>query len=358
MKTLLEFITLTKGVEYLIAIAFLFGFIAFWQLAQHGGKRLVVRIVPVIVLMLGIGGLASTCIIQDTVTNPATPAGEVPLLSSPVLVEMYGPAAFGHELHQRIIEDCAVCHHHSEDLAQPCKDCHTAPFNPDNLNKPGIAHVYHLRCISCHGENQTGPTECTGCHSKATIPPLSIAHPLTGAENCLSCHDNGISGVPVLPTDHDTVTNGVCQLCHQPMVEEGAMATREFPHGTDEHEDCLMCHGEGIGGALKVPADHAGRTNDTCRLCHQPQLKATEPAPALESTPAPVPEPEPSPSPTPTPEPEPTPTPAPAATAIRHTLEGYDNCLMCHEEGMGNAAKMPTDHTGRTNETCTTCHKP
>ncbi|MEE9399141.1 MAG: cytochrome c3 family protein [Dehalococcoidales bacterium] len=269
MKTLLEFITLTKGVEYLIAIAFLFGFIAFWQLAQHGGKRLVVRVVPAFVLMLGIGTLASTCVIQETVTNPASPAGEVPLLSSPVLVEMYKPASFNHEAHQRFTTGCSLCHHHSEDATPPCKECHATPFDPENLNKPGITRVYHLRCISCHTEQQMGPTECIGCHNKATIPPLSIAHPLTGKGNCLSCHKNGVAGVPGLPADHDSATNGVCQLCHQPMVAETAMATRQLPHEVTGREDCLLCHGEGIGGAAKVPADHAGRTNETCQVCHK-----------------------------------------------------------------------------------------
>ncbi len=107
------------------------------------------------------------------------------------------------------------------------------------------------------------------CHQKATIPPLSITHPLTGRGNCLSCHGAEIPDVPGLPADHTNgVTNGVCELCHKSMVEEAALATRELPHEVGGREDCLMCHGEGIGGAAKVPADHAGRTNDTCQLCH------------------------------------------------------------------------------------------
>lgn len=271
MKTLLEFITLTKGTEYLIAIAFLFGFIAFWQLLQHRGKGLVVRIIPLAVLTLGFGALAYTCALPEVMTTTAQPAEETPLLSSPVLVEMYGPASFGHEVHQRITGDCTVCHHRSGDKTPPCKECHEAPFNPDNLSKPGIARVYHLRCISCHIENEAGPTECTGCHNKATIPPLSIAHPLAGSGNCLSCHGAAIPEVPGLPADHSSVTNGVCELCHEPTVEAAALATRVLPHEVVEQEDCLMCHGEGIGGAAKVPVDHAGRTNDTCQLCHQPE---------------------------------------------------------------------------------------
>ena len=270
MKTLLEFITLTKGVEYLIAIAFLLAFIAFWQLTHHRGKGLIVRIVPVMVLTLVLGTLASTCVIQEEAMTAAPLISETPLLSSPVLVEMYGPASYNHELHARIVQDCAVCHHHSEGKTPPCKDCHADSFDPGNLNKPGIAHVYHLRCISCHTEDQNGPTECTGCHNKADISPLSIAHPLSGADNCLSCHKDGISGVPEPPADHINVPNGVCQLCHRPAVEATAIATGKLPHETTGREDCLICHGEGIGGAAKVTADHAGRTNDTCQLCHEP----------------------------------------------------------------------------------------
>ena len=112
--------------------------------------------------------------------------------------------------------------------------------------------------------------ECTGCHNKAIVPPLSITHPLAGAENCLSCHKNGISGVPGLPADHTSVTNGVCQLCHSSDLEEAALAKRELPHKVTGREDCLICHGEGIGGASKVPSDHTGKTNDTCPICHNP----------------------------------------------------------------------------------------
>ena len=61
----------------------------------------------------------------------------------------------------------------------------------------------------------------------------------------------------------------------------------------------------------------------------------------------------------PTPTPSPTPTPAPEPTggppAIPHTLEGRDDCLMCHESG---EQAIPVDHAGRTSDTCTTCHTP
>ena len=43
------------------------------------------------------------------------------------------------------------------------------------------------------------------------------------------------------------------------------------------------------------------------------------------------------------------------SATMLHSLEGRDNCLMCHGEGA--AKPFPTDHAGRTNEACLTCHK-
>jgi hypothetical protein len=78
-------------------------------------------------------------------------------------------------------------------------------------------------------------------------------------------------------------------------------------------------------------------------------------------TPA-APEAKPTPGATPaaTPEATPTATPTPAAgpPQIPHSLQGRDNCLLCHEQGIGGAPQIPTDHAGRTNETCQACHQP
>jgi len=42
-------------------------------------------------------------------------------------------------------------------------------------------------------------------------------------------------------------------------------------------------------------------------------------------------------------------------TAISHPLEGRDDCLQCHGESAFKP--FPADHSGRSNDTCTTCHK-
>ena len=42
---------------------------------------------------------------------------------------------------------------------------------------------------------------------------------------------------------------------------------------------------------------------------------------------------------------------------VPHTLEGRSSCLACHETGIGEATKIPADHSGRSNKTCSSCHK-
>ena len=268
MNTLLEHLEFTKGTSYLIAVVFLLIFIAFWQLLYSRGKGLIVKVMPVLILAFGLGGLASTLIIRKPAKTESLPSEEAAFYSPTILTQMYGPASFDHEMHQDI-QDCNFCHHESGDRTPHCDECHSEPFDPKNLNKPGLAHVFHLRCISCHKEEQVGPTDCEGCHPHTTIPPLSMTHPFTGVENCLSCHKGQISGVPRVPTDHTHATNGVCKVCHKPALNEEDLASRPLPHDVEGQEDCLMCHGEGIVGAAKVPEDHAGRTNETCLLCHK-----------------------------------------------------------------------------------------
>ena len=54
------------------------------------------------------------------------------------------------------------------------------------------------------------------------------------------------------------------------------------------------------------------------------------------------------------------PAPPPGVTTplrIPHNIEGRETCLVCHDTGVGRATVIPSDHTGRTNDMCLTCHK-
>ncbi len=164
-----------------------------------------------------------------------------------------------------------------------------------------------------------------------------------------------------------------------------------IPHPLAGHTDCVSCHATGANGAPQYPADHAGRTNDMCQLCHKPAAPAAPTAaPTKAATAAPSATPAASattalsptlassptlaatsaPADTATPSPTAAVQSSPSATAqaepagaggpplIPHTLQGRDNCLACHETGSAGAPKVPADHAGRTIEMCRGCHQP
>ncbi len=62
MGTLLGFMTYTKGVEYLIAIGFLLGFVAFWQWSYGKARRHLVAIGVLLYLLVTIGIVAGSCL--------------------------------------------------------------------------------------------------------------------------------------------------------------------------------------------------------------------------------------------------------------------------------------------------------
>lgn len=98
---------------------------------------------------------------------------------------------------------------------------------------------------------------------------------------------------------------------------------------------CNVCHQTGIAGP-KNPADHAGRTDATCAACHK---LSTASEPAAGATPA---------------------AGAPATSGgikpLPATHAGRTQCNVCHETGVAGP-KNPADHAGRTDATCSACHK-
>ncbi len=89
---------------------------------------------------------------------------EIYTLSS--LEKLYQPVIFSHAMHADITDNCATCHHYSEaGQTLSCGECHGAPFDPKNLNRPGLKGAYHLQCMDCHKEIG-GPVGCTECHAK------------------------------------------------------------------------------------------------------------------------------------------------------------------------------------------------
>jgi hypothetical protein len=82
------------------------------------------------------------------------------------IMNKYEPVSFSHEMHTGVAENCAQCHHTPPGENLACSECHGAPFDPTDLNKPGLKGAYHRQCIGCHKDVGSGPTGCTDCHAK------------------------------------------------------------------------------------------------------------------------------------------------------------------------------------------------
>jgi nitrate/TMAO reductase-like tetraheme cytochrome c subunit len=177
--------------------------------------------------------------------------------------------------------------------------------------------------------------DCSLCHYSLAAPPSTplvpaTSHPVGGLDDCVLCH--GETSIEPFPTDHPWSTNDTCNTCHQAAPVSAARSTRAssepasaVSHVLDGLEDCLLCHGESATSSLSQ--EHPWSTNDTCVACHQT-------APVLKSTPTSTSEP---------------------ASEMPHTLDGLDDCLVCHEESA--ASPFASDHPWSTNDTCAACHQ-
>jgi predicted CXXCH cytochrome family protein len=259
--------------------------------------------------------------------------------------------------------DCLGCHGAAEDFAEEhqgqtnetCTTCHSVG---DNTGIPAVLHPIQgqEKCLACHAAGKMKPfpadhpfqTEqvCLNCHPAKAVTIPAIPHPLAGRDDCLVCHGPG--GVKPFPADHQGRTNEMCTVCHQVSATAAAStpqataaaAIPTIPHPIAGREDCLVCHGP--GGVKPFPADHEGRTSDTCLGCHEvaaavvpevtPEATATLP-PSVQVVPTPIQEPE---------------------------LFGENTCVSCHQ-GLGGAfAQITADWSASVHSTqgvgCVSCH--
>lgn len=239
MRTLLENITFVKGVEYLIVVAFCFGFIALWILVhkEKGATKKIVSIIIPLSLIFGGGAIVFNKYFDPDITAGAIPQNtenisKSPNINSDYFTIDYGPAIEFHNIMGNKVS-CSTCHHNSNEI-KACKDCHDKPFDPSNPNKPGLKAAYHQRCISCHQNKFNGPDSCVHCHTGKTVQiSTSIPHKLTW-ENCNRCHSD----------------------------DKGSKIVY--------HDNCLTCHSKKAGGATQLPVSHTGRAGNTCQGCHKP----------------------------------------------------------------------------------------
>ena len=222
-----------------------------------------------------------------------------------------------HGRHHGGLTDCAACHttssftpstfRHSSVFALTgqhaklaCTKCHTIK-NQFARVRGGGSH----RCVSCHGVQHGGLSNCAACHTTAGFEHTTFRHSsvfrLIGAHatlarqgKCEACHpDNryaivkGTHCVNCHSNPHgSSIGSNSCETCHTPTGfanvkvpfrhhpiplaghHAGAQCTQchtslNFSHTT---RACETCHG--AGGSADVTIPHVGPTN--CISCHWP----------------------------------------------------------------------------------------
>lgn len=92
------------------------------------------------------------------------------VISIDKIQEKKAPVEFKHREHQnRVNQDCKVCHHATEEGAQPqgCIECHKKEAAGD---VPDFKKALHNSCKDCHKKEaaagKPAPTKCNECHPK------------------------------------------------------------------------------------------------------------------------------------------------------------------------------------------------
>jgi octaheme c-type cytochrome (tetrathionate reductase family) len=192
-------------------------------------------------------------VFEDTVPSIAD-APKLRILNSPVVnrySDIYESVRFMHSKHANVLHDCTICHHRmpreegdrygepvtmallqkKQEVPVSCSVCHDRPFNPKQLNTPGLKGAYHQLCMDCHQEAEQvphvrgpvvysamvrgpiartldtrAPTDCLACHAKKVpdhhqlVKLDSDVDALAVTGNCLSCQPN--EGQATLKTAH------------------------------------------------------------------------------------------------------------------------------------------------------------
>jgi hypothetical protein len=231
-----------------------------------------------------------------------------------------------HGVHHGGLTDCAACHsnarssftpavffNHNDYFVRtgrhatlPCSDCH-----PHNLYAHVIGGGSH-QCVSCHGPQHGGLTNCAACHTTRGFQFTSFNHnsvfPLTGQHavlaaqhKCSTCHPGGITFAKTITanctschlaqTPHEAQFSN-CGECHTPA---GVDVVTSFPghpiplaghHASSPCADCHTnlhfttfkacdssgCHG---AGGVVFPDQHIGPSGVDCITCHYPEASFT-----------------------------------------------------------------------------------
>ena len=147
-------------------------------------------------------------------------------------------------------DECAGCHGKiafGTDNSNFCSNsaCHGQAWPSVQLN---AAFPHPIQLVGAHSK-----VWCSDCHKGVNKPEYK----------CANCHQP--------PAAHFAAP---CDSCHTPEGWKQSTASvvgrsPKIPHSLQGRDECLMCH-DPAGKMKPAPADHVGRPNGQCGLCHKP----------------------------------------------------------------------------------------
>jgi len=77
-----------------------------------------------------------------------------------------------------------------------------------------------------------------------------------------------MEGIKAMPADHTGRGNETCMLCHAKDSPMQAATAPAVAHAVAGREQCMMCHNGAMEGVNAAPANHKGIDVTRCTLCH------------------------------------------------------------------------------------------
>lgn len=162
-------------------------------------------------------------------------------------------------------ESCAGCHNVTNpggaDNSSFCSNsaCHASEWKFAGLNAPAVRQLVQPPAVPGSGQ------------------PRPVPHPVGERTDCVLCH--GLkAAVRPFPENHADFERSLCTQCHASAAtdanaqpgEPATAAPPAIPHSLEGRRDqCLVCHA--AGGFKPFPANHQGRTTESCLACHKSQ---------------------------------------------------------------------------------------
>lgn len=106
--------------------------------------------------------------------------------------------------------------------------------------------------------------------AQAAKPP-AVTHDLEGRDQCSMCHSGAMPDIPAAPAEsHKGLEVKTCLWCHAPDAAMQTKTPTAIPHALEGRDKCTMCHSGAVPDVKGMPADHKGRTDTDCKVCHKP----------------------------------------------------------------------------------------